>query len=87
MSRYVRVVGSWNDDLSLRVCDGYDDISHTLLACWLPCWQEATTKPAPPVPAAGAVRFEIKKWNAVAMWSWDICADTVRFILYYFFCD
>ena len=23
-------------------------------------------------------RFEIKKWNAVAMWSWDICADTVR---------
>jgi E3 ubiquitin-protein ligase RBX1 len=24
-------------------------------------------------------RFEIKKWNAVAMWSWDICADTVRF--------
>lgn len=21
-------------------------------------------------------RFEIKKWNAVAMWSWDICADT-----------
>ena len=27
---------------------------------------------APPV----APRFEIKKWNAVAMWSWDICADT-----------
>lgn len=26
--------------------------------------------PAPPP------RFEIKKWNAVAMWSWDICADT-----------
>jgi hypothetical protein len=22
-----------------------------------------------------AVRFEIKKWNAVTMWSWDICAD------------
>lgn len=22
-----------------------------------------------------APRFEIKKWNAVAMWSWDICAD------------
>ena len=21
-------------------------------------------------------RFEIKKWNAVCMWSWDICADT-----------
>mmetsp|Transcript_6656 Transcript_6656/g.8303 ORF Transcript_6656/g.8303 Transcript_6656/m.8303 type:complete len:138 (+) Transcript_6656:86-499(+) len=27
-------------------------------------------KPLPPP------RFEIKKWNAVAMWSWDICADT-----------
>src|SRR6056297_1552802 len=23
-----------------------------------------------------APRFEIKKWNAVTMWSWDICADT-----------
>ena len=27
--------------------------------------------------SANAPRFEIKKWNAVAMWSWDICADTV----------
>lgn len=27
--------------------------------------------------ASGAApRFEIKKWNAVTMWSWDICADT-----------
>jgi hypothetical protein len=26
--------------------------------------------------ASAAPRFEIKKWNAVAMWSWDICADT-----------
>ena len=35
------------------------------------------TKPAAK-PATGAPpRFEIKKWNAVAMWSWDICADTV----------
>jgi RING-box protein 1 len=25
---------------------------------------------------APAIRFEIKKWNAVTMWSWDICADT-----------
>mmetsp|Transcript_21168 Transcript_21168/g.64466 ORF Transcript_21168/g.64466 Transcript_21168/m.64466 type:complete len:92 (-) Transcript_21168:42-317(-) len=24
----------------------------------------------------GPPRFVIKKWNAVAMWSWDICADT-----------
>mmetsp|Transcript_4478 Transcript_4478/g.9727 ORF Transcript_4478/g.9727 Transcript_4478/m.9727 type:complete len:132 (+) Transcript_4478:112-507(+) len=31
----------------------------------------------PAKPAAGnAPKFEIKKWNAVAMWSWDICADT-----------
>ena len=26
--------------------------------------------------SSAAPRFEIKKWNAVAMWSWDICADT-----------
>mmetsp|Transcript_45628 Transcript_45628/g.128446 ORF Transcript_45628/g.128446 Transcript_45628/m.128446 type:complete len:165 (+) Transcript_45628:24-518(+) len=26
--------------------------------------------------AGNPPRFEIKKWNAVAMWSWDICADT-----------
>jgi RING-box protein 1 len=25
---------------------------------------------------SNAPRFEIKKWNAVTMWSWDICADT-----------
>ena len=34
-------------------------------------------KAAPPTP-----RFEIKKWNAVAMWSWDICADTVSTVSY-----
>jgi hypothetical protein len=34
-------------------------------------------KPAAAKPAGAAPRFEIKKWNAVAMWSWDICADTV----------
>jgi RING-box protein 1 len=33
--------------------------------------QQVLSKPSAP-------RFEIKKWNAVAMWSWDICADTVR---------
>jgi E3 ubiquitin-protein ligase RBX1 len=27
-------------------------------------------------PSSSAPRFEIKKWNAVTMWSWDICADT-----------
>mmetsp|Transcript_30144 Transcript_30144/g.71722 ORF Transcript_30144/g.71722 Transcript_30144/m.71722 type:complete len:133 (+) Transcript_30144:54-452(+) len=21
-------------------------------------------------------KFDIKKWNAVAMWSWDVCADS-----------
>jgi hypothetical protein len=31
-----------------------------------------------PKASGSAPRFEIKKWNAVAMWSWDICADTVR---------
>ena len=30
----------------------------------------ATTKGAAAIP-----RFEIKKWNAVAMWSWDSCAE------------
>ena len=30
---------------------------------------------AAPAPVSG-LRFEIKKWNAVTMWSWDICADT-----------
>ena len=40
----------------------------------------ATTqcKPVPSGATTTAPRFEIKKWNAVAMWSWDICADTVR---------
>jgi RING-box protein 1 len=30
------------------------------------CWQGSK----------GGKRFEIKKWNAVAMWSWAICTDT-----------
>jgi hypothetical protein len=24
--------------------------------------------------------FQTKKWNAVVMWSWDICADAVRWL-------
>lgn len=28
------------------------------------------------VDSAERPRFEIKKWNAVAMWSWAICTDT-----------
>lgn len=27
-------------------------------------------------PEMTSMRFEIKKWNAVCMWQWDICADT-----------
>ena len=34
----------------------------------------ATTAAAPLPP--GTKRFEVKKWNAVAMWSWAICTDT-----------
>jgi hypothetical protein len=42
--------------------------------------QKQQTKPAAKPAAGTAPRFEIKKWNAVAMWSWDICADTVSFL-------
>ena len=28
------------------------------------------------VGADAALRFKIKSWNGVAMWSWDICTDT-----------
>lgn len=38
------------------------------------------TKPAAKSAGGNPPRFEIKKWNAVAMWSWDICADTVSTI-------
>ncbi|KAJ3225712.1 RING-box protein 1 [Chytriomyces hyalinus] len=40
--------------------------------------------PAPAAPAAkgqekdlssGKKRFEVKKWNAVALWAWDIVVD------------
>lgn len=40
--------------------------------------QVADSKPAAVGDESSGPRFEIKKWNAVAMWSWDICADTVR---------
>lgn len=26
-------------------------------------------------PAPGKKRFEVKKWNAVALWAWDIVVD------------
>ena len=32
--------------------------------------------PQPDQPNPTAKRFEIKKWNAVALWSWDIQVDT-----------
>lgn len=38
--------------------------------------KQEDTKTDAPTSAATAPRFEIKKWNAVTMWSWDICADT-----------
>ena len=28
-----------------------------------------------PAPAAGKPKFEVKKWNAVALWAWDIQVD------------
>ena len=34
-----------------------------------------STEKAAAKPSTGK-RFEIKKWNAVAMWSWAICTDT-----------
>ena len=34
------------------------------------------TKEDSSASSTSTVRFEIKKWNAVTMWSWDICADT-----------
>jgi RING-box protein 1 len=36
---------------------------------------KAAAAAAAPLPA-GTKRFEVKKWNAVAMWSWAICTDT-----------
>ncbi len=56
------------------------DLTHVFarsLARALLAQTKALSKSGPPVP-----RFEIKKWNAVAMWSWDICADTVRYYYY-----
>ena len=35
-----------------------------------PSTEKAAAKPS------NGKRFEIKKWNAVAMWSWAICTDT-----------
>jgi hypothetical protein len=40
-------------------------------------FQQSKKKSSLPAP-----KFEIKKWNAVAMWSWDICADTVSFFFF-----
>jgi len=48
-------------------------LSFFVSVCVSSIFVQAKKKKAPPP----APRFEIKKWNAVAMWSWDICADTV----------
>ena len=41
---------------------------------------EAAAASAPKTASASSAakpdRFVIKKWNACAMWSWDICTDT-----------
>lgn len=37
---------------------------------------KAKAAAAPAALPAGTKRFEVKKWNAVAMWSWAICTDT-----------
>ena len=49
---------------------------HHLSWCKINLQQKPAAKPAA-AASGSAPRFEIKKWNAVAMWSWDICADTV----------
>lgn len=36
----------------------------------------AATGKAAKGKGGGGKRFEVKKWNAVAMWSWAICTDT-----------
>ena len=36
--------------------------------------QEAKAKPKPKTPAGPP--FVLKKWNAVAMWQWDVECDT-----------
>jgi len=42
----------------------------------LPDESANTASAAASSSSANPVRFEIKKWNAVTMWAWDICADT-----------
>jgi len=38
--------------------------------------KDATSKPGTPASAVvGKPRFEVKKWNAVALWSWDIVVE------------
>lgn len=37
---------------------------------------KAGTAAAPAAAPGAGPRFEVKKWNAVAMWSWAICTDT-----------
>nr|OQO29207.1 hypothetical protein B0A51_03839 [Rachicladosporium sp. CCFEE 5018] len=34
-----------------------------------------SAKPAPSTDLAGKPKFEVKKWNAVALWAWDIVVD------------
>ncbi|KAK6436760.1 RING-box protein 1 [Oleoguttula sp. CCFEE 5521] len=34
-----------------------------------------SAKPVPSTDLAGKPKFEVKKWNAVALWAWDIVVD------------
>lgn len=55
---------------------------HSKSTDWL--YQKGKSEAKPAAKPAGAnPKFEIKKWNAVAMWSWDICADTVSLEKYH----
>lgn len=36
---------------------------------------EKTASPSASKSKSGKKRFEVKKWNAVALWAWDIVVD------------
>lgn len=67
----------WNLRSTSRVCQPrrmkFIRATHSFCVVQAPA---AAAAAAEPIKSDGP-RFEIKKWNAVAMWSWDICADTV----------
>lgn len=40
-----------------------------------PSGDKAASSPATKSKSSGKKRFEVKKWNAVALWAWDIVVD------------